>query len=62
MVTQNMCFIIPINNQYVINKHANKQILNSENWSLSSSVTKTCKYLKFADLISGISLGKNPLI
>ncbi len=41
MVTQNMCFIIPINNQYVINKHANKQILNSENWSLSSSVTKT---------------------
>ncbi len=34
-------FIIPINNQYVINMHANKQILNSENWSLSSSVTKT---------------------
>ncbi len=34
MVMQNMCFIILTNNQYVINRHANKQLVVSENWSL----------------------------
>ncbi len=32
MVMQNMCFII--NSQYVNKRHANKQLVNSENWSL----------------------------
>ncbi len=31
MVMQNMCII---NSQYVNNIHANKQLINSENWSL----------------------------
>ncbi len=31
MVMQNMCFI---NSQYVNNRHANKLLVNSENWSL----------------------------
>ncbi len=34
MVMQNMCFIILINSQYVNNRHANKQLVNSENCSL----------------------------
>ncbi len=28
-----------MNSQYVINMHANKQLVNSENWSLFESVT-----------------------
>ncbi len=34
MVMQNICFISTNNSQYVINRHANKQVDNSENWSL----------------------------
>ncbi len=30
MVMQNMCFMI--NCQYVNSRHANKQLVNSENW------------------------------
>ncbi len=33
MVMQNNVQVL-INSQYVINRHANKQLLNSENWSL----------------------------
>ncbi len=33
MVVQNM-YLILINSQYVNNRHANKQLVNSENWSL----------------------------
>ncbi len=36
MVMLNMCFTISIliNRQYVNNRHANKQLVDSENWSL----------------------------
>ncbi len=34
MVMQNICFIILLNSQYVNNGHANKQLVNIENWSL----------------------------
>ncbi len=42
MVMQNKCFICSLltNSQYVNNRHANKQIVNSEIWSLYYSVTK----------------------
>ncbi len=39
MVMQNMCFIILITSQYVNNRHANKKLVNSENWSLNECVT-----------------------
>ncbi len=37
MVMLNMCFTICIliNYQYVDNRHANKQLVDSENWSLN---------------------------
>ncbi len=35
MIMQNMCFTLnKMNRQYVNNRHANKQLVNSENWSL----------------------------
>ncbi len=34
MVMKNMFFISTNNSQYVNNRHANKQLVNSENWSL----------------------------
>ncbi len=34
MVMQNMFFIILVNIQYFNNRRANKQLVNSENWSL----------------------------
>ncbi len=36
MVMQNLCYIpvSTINSQYVNNRHANKQLVNCENWSL----------------------------
>ncbi len=32
--------LVLINSQYVKNRHDNKQLVNSENWSLYLSVTK----------------------
>ncbi len=34
MVMQNMCIISTKNSQYVNNRYAYKQLVNSENWSL----------------------------
>lgn len=31
---QNMCFKVQINGQYANDRHANEQLVNSENWSL----------------------------
>ncbi len=39
MFMENMCFITLINSQYVNNRHANKQPVNSENWSVYWTVT-----------------------
>ncbi len=38
MVMQNMCFVST--SQYINSRDANKQLVNSENWSLYYSVTE----------------------
>ncbi len=40
MVMQYMCIISTKNSQYFNNRHANKQLVNSENWSLYYIITK----------------------
>ncbi len=45
MVMENMCFITLINNQYVNNRHANKQPVNSENWSVYWTLTDFLSYI-----------------
>ncbi len=37
IVIQIMCFISIIHSQYINNRHANKQLVNSENWTLKCS-------------------------
>ncbi len=35
-----MCFMSEINSQNSSNMHANKQLVNSENWSITYNVTQ----------------------